>query len=131
MIIPVVVLFPCKIYRNFTKLGRLVLKDINVEGLLTPTWILQTDTNHYYYYYLTRDNMAAQSWRRFIEVLAHSSSDRTIGVQLAYCNIDIATKDFIWAAPSEFVTYRLCEQRRFKRACASAQSRQNLRCSLI
>ena len=38
---------------------------------------------------------------------------------------------FIWAAPSEVVTYRLCEQRRFRRACASAQSRQNLRCSLI
>ena len=36
-----------------------------------------------------------------------------------------------WAASSEFVTYRLCEQRRFRRACASAQSRQNLRCSLI
>ena len=39
--------------------------------------------------------------------------------------------DVIWAAPSEFGTYRLCEQRRFRRACASAQSRQNLRCSLI
>ena len=37
----------------------------------------------------------------------------------------------IWAASSEFGTYRLCEQRRFRRACASAQSRQNLRCSLI
>ena len=37
----------------------------------------------------------------------------------------------IWAVPSEFGTYRLCEQRRFRRACASAQSRQNLRCSLI
>ena len=36
----------------------------------------------------------------------------------------------IWAASSEFGTYRLCEQRRFRRACASAQSRQNLRCSL-
>ena len=36
-----------------------------------------------------------------------------------------------WAVPSEFGTYRLCEQRRFRRACASAQSRQNLRCSLI
>ena len=35
------------------------------------------------------------------------------------------------AASSEFGTYRLCEQRRFRRACASAQSRQNLRCSLI
>ena len=37
----------------------------------------------------------------------------------------------IWAASSEFGTYRLCEQRRFRRACASAQSRQNLRYSLI
>ena len=36
-----------------------------------------------------------------------------------------------WAASSEFGTYRLCEQRRFRRAWASAQSRQNLRCSLI
>ena len=37
----------------------------------------------------------------------------------------------IWAASSEFGTYHLCEQRRFGRACASAQSRQSLRCSLI
>ena len=37
----------------------------------------------------------------------------------------------IWAASSEFGTYRLCEQRRFRRASASAQSRQNLHCSLI
>ena len=36
-----------------------------------------------------------------------------------------------WAASSEFGTYRLCEQRRFRQACASAQSRQNIRCSLI
>ena len=36
-----------------------------------------------------------------------------------------------WAASSEFGTYRQCEQRRFRRACASAQSRQNRRCSLI
>ena len=37
----------------------------------------------------------------------------------------------IWTTSSEFGTYRLCEQRRFRQACASAQSRQNLRCSLI
>ena len=37
----------------------------------------------------------------------------------------------IWTASSEFGTYRLWEQRRFRRACASAQARQNLRCSLI
>ena len=36
-----------------------------------------------------------------------------------------------WTASSEFGTYRLCEPRRFRRACASAQSQQNLRCSLI
>ena len=42
----------------------------------------------------------------------------------------------IWTTSSEFGTYRLCEQRRFRRdcavrrACASAQSRQNLCCSL-
>ena len=36
-----------------------------------------------------------------------------------------------WTASSEFGTYRLCKQRRFRRACTSAQSRQNLRCSLI
>ena len=36
-----------------------------------------------------------------------------------------------WTVSSEFGTYRLCEQRRFRRACATAQSRQNLRCSLI
>ena len=39
--------------------------------------------------------------------------------------------EMIWTASSEFGTYSLCEQRRFRRACASAQSRQNLRCSLI
>ena len=37
----------------------------------------------------------------------------------------------IWTASSKFGTYRLCEQRRFRRARASAQSRQNLRCSRI
>ena len=44
--------------------------------------------------------------------------------------VDLKSFDISWAASSEFGTYRLCEQRRFRRACASAQSRQNLRCSL-
>ena len=43
----------------------------------------------------------------------------------------ICNNIIIWTASSEFGTNRLCEQRRFRRACASAQSRQNLRCSLI
>ena len=48
-------------------------------------------------------------------------------------HFSICTKGFFttWTASSEFGTYRLCEQRRFTRACASAQSRQNLRCSLM
>ena len=41
------------------------------------------------------------------------------------------TMHYIWTASSEFGTYRLGEPRRLRRACASAQSRQNLRCSLI
>ena len=43
------------------------------------------------------------------------------------------SKQFLTIGPRQaiFGTYRLCEQRRFRRACASAQSRQNLRCSLI
>ena len=45
--------------------------------------------------------------------------------------LKLNSKAFNWAASSEFGTYRLCEQRRFRRACASAQSRQNLRCSPI
>ena len=45
--------------------------------------------------------------------------------------VGFVTMQIILAAPSEFGTYRICEQRRFRRACASAQSRQNLRCSLI
>ena len=41
------------------------------------------------------------------------------------------TPYFKLTASSEFGTYRLCEQRRLRRACASVQSRQNLRRSLI
>ena len=50
------------------------------------------------------------------------------------CFSDLSIKLYIsqnWTASSEFGTYRLCEQWRFRRACASAQSRQNLRCSLM
>ena len=48
-----------------------------------------------------------------------------------FSNTYVCRGQKIWTASSEFGTYRLCEQRRFRRACASAQSRQNLRCSLI
>ena len=36
-----------------------------------------------------------------------------------------------WDTTSEFSTYHLCEQRRFRQASASVQSCQNFRCSLI
>ena len=48
-----------------------------------------------------------------------------------YIYIYTESTNLIWTASSEFGTYRICEQRRFRRACASAQSRQNHRCSLI
>ena len=40
----------------------------------------------------------------------------------------LCMKRITWTASSEFGTYRLCEQRRFKRALRGCQ---NLRCSLI
>ena len=46
-------------------------------------------------------------------------------------DVSLSENTINWAAFSEFGTYRLCEQRRFRRACASAQSRQNLRYSPI
>ena len=52
----------------------------------------------------------------------------SLGIRL---QVDTSFLGMIWTASSEFGTYRLCEQRRFRRACAFAQSRQNLRCSLI
>ena len=48
-----------------------------------------------------------------------------------FCESYTGIHTSIISASSEFGIYRLCEQRRFRRACASAQSRQNLRCSLI
>ena len=48
-----------------------------------------------------------------------------------FCMLKKEICTIIWTTSSEFGTYRLCEKRRFRRACASAQSRQNLRCSLI
>ena len=62
----------------------------------------------------------------------HMSKD-TGRFQMKHCKMPpkVLLSKIRWTASSEFGTYRLCEQRRFRRACASAQSRQNLRCSLI
>ena len=56
---------------------------------------------------------------------------RTVKALGIYRLISFYWVHIIWTASSEFGTYRLCEQRWFSRACASMQSRQNLRCSLI
>ena len=58
-------------------------------------------------------------------------SHRNLPTFTASCVVDLEMLQIIWTASSEIGTYRLCEQWRFRRACASAQSRQNLRCSLI
>ena len=52
-------------------------------------------------------------------------------IDIKFTDVTVFQTLVIWTASSEFGTYSLCEQRRFRRACASAQSRQNLRCSLI
>ena len=62
--------------------------------------------------------------------LASIQSVRRLSNSSCHITDSIQSKNHHWAASSEFGTYRLCEQRRFRRACASAQSRQNLRCSL-
>ena len=54
-----------------------------------------------------------------------------VSFSVFFFNFSVIDLNIVWTASSEFGTYRLCEQRRFRRACASAQSRQNLRCSLI
>ena len=59
-------------------------------------------------------------------------SDYTSTCFMTYCLINWGLTSWSkWTASSEFGTYRLCEQRRFRRACASAQARQNRRSSLI
>ena len=48
-----------------------------------------------------------------------------------FTNMNWQFVKYMWAASSEFGTHRLYELQRFRGACTSAQSRQNLRCSLI
>ena len=72
----------------------------------------------------------------FLHTFPSPAFDFNVGVAIneshsSTLTITILEVNVIWAAPSKFGTYRLFEQRRFRRACASAQSRQNLRCSLI
>ena len=86
---------------------------------------------------ISQVNLVSESWIVLFALLNTQSKyhlpnfDMTYIAAFEVLTYQYLTRDSLWAAPSEFVTYRLCEQRRFRRACASAQSRQNLRCSLI
>ena len=57
--------------------------------------------------------------------------DLRVGTDLLAVRQEKSFSNNRWAVSSEFGTYHLCEQQRFRRACASVQSRQNLHCSLI
>ena len=57
---------------------------------------------------------------RHILILSLVSKKQKIKHVKRHGNWDEANASNTWAASSEFGTYRLCEQRRFRRACASA-----------
>ena len=82
------------------------------SGRISKCWCFSLAKKHFWYFFTSENNT-------FWNMHVISS--------IFFCISFIC----IWAASSEFGTYRLCEQRRLRRACASAQSRQNLRCSLI
>ena len=76
-------------------------------------------------FYFQTSGSTTSSFRGRLEKDGSQSSEAGTSSSLSRGKVVIK-----WTASSEFGTYRLCEQQRFRRACASAQSRQNLRCSL-
>ena len=102
----------------------------NLPHSHTGTWALENETNSYVH----RSKLSCRSPTSIfhfkmirLRVLIYSEILKRNTFFPSY----LAKANTIWTASNEFGTYRLCEQRRFRRACASAQSRQNLRCSLI
>ena len=62
----------------------------------------------------------------FLIMLLYFPADSDFFIRICFVLLSCdQTTICIWTASSEFGTYRLCEQRRFRRACASAQSRSN------
>ena len=57
-------------------------------------------------------------WRYMFAPKCYVTCGHTIFMTWRY---PLNNSDVIWTASSEFGTYRICEQRRFRRACASAQ----------
>ena len=96
----------------------------NLPHSRTGTWALENETNPYVHHYPT-------SLFHFKMIRLHVLIYSEILKRNTFFPSYRAKANTIWTASSEFGTYRLSEQRRFRRACASAQSRQNLRCSLI
>ena len=106
-----------------------------VEFPTLQVWVRQMYCCHMYYRYFRENCQINQNVLRitFCKSINFFSSESSY-----LTNFKVLHKHFTFipfvivrAASSEFGTYRLYEQRRFRRACASAQSRQNLRCSLI
>ena len=56
---------------------------------------------------------------------------RLLLIETWMCTAEYIISRWLCKPSREFGTYRLCEKQRFRRACASVQSRQNLRYSLI
>ena len=86
---------------------------------------------HKHLWWLVRKGCSGIWWdhtKTIQKRLSHVDSEKPLWLTWQKSN---SIKVHNWTASSEFGTYRLCEQRRFRRVCASAQSRQNLPCSLI
>ena len=92
------------------------------ESLLCAQWVAKEHVD-------SEDSDQTGQMYRLIWVFARRTN-HFVGFVMQWL-ISASRSLLIWTASSEFGTYRLCEQRRFRRACASAQSRQNLRCSLM
>ena len=107
-------------------------RDLSVSRLVIHQTRMRSHSVELYLRIYVRDFVSEQQmlWRDCAEpgMFAYIITKLTekCPFHIGWLNFRYITFD-IWTASSEFGTYRLCEQRRL---CASAQSRQNLRCSL-
>ena len=90
-----------------------------LSGMYLHNWLIPSSTSW------KRQMMSHVGYLKLLISWSILSGPLDFEIKRVSCN------SIIWIASSKFGTYRLCEQRRFRRACASTQSRQNLRCSLI
>ena len=83
--------------QNCHRLTTIHLTDLSVVGSLPPRMHQSIS------WYFTNVTISAESWRRFIEDLAHSSSDKVFRVVLESCNIDSDTRHLITSCPQFMV----------------------------